>query len=127
MTDDAEQYVSAWVGVFGLGPCKLLCTWHVDRAWRGAIKSIKDKDIAAKVYHNLRVLMEETDIDTFTTMLQKTTVQLVQSDKTKEFAKYFETYYRKRAEQWAACHRRTAYINTNMYVENFHHTLNTYT
>ena len=26
MTDDAEQYFSAWVAVFGLGPKKLLCT-----------------------------------------------------------------------------------------------------
>ena len=32
MTDDADQYYSAWVGVFGLGPQKLLCMWHVDRA-----------------------------------------------------------------------------------------------
>ena len=36
MTDDAEQYFKAWVAVFGMGPCKLLCTWHVDRAWRKA-------------------------------------------------------------------------------------------
>ena len=36
--------------------------------------------------------MEEADIDTFTTMLQKMTVQLAQSNTTKEFAKYFETY-----------------------------------
>ena len=123
MTDDAEQFFSAWVAVFGLGPCKLLCTWHVDRAWRGALNSIKDKEVAAKVYHNLRVLLEETDIDTFNTMLQKTTEQLAQSNITKEFAKYFETYYSKRAEQWAACYRRSAHINTNMYVESFHRTL----
>ena len=34
MTDDAEQYYSAWVRVFGGNPNKLLCAWHVDRAWR---------------------------------------------------------------------------------------------
>ena len=28
MTDDAEQYFKASVAVFGLGPQKLLCTWH---------------------------------------------------------------------------------------------------
>ena len=74
------------------------------------------------IQYNLHVLMEETDTDTFTSVLHKTTVQLVQSDKTKEFSKYIETYYRKRAEQWAASHRRAAYINTNMYVESFHPT-----
>ena len=72
MTDDAEQYFSAWVAVFGLGPRKLLCTWHVDRVWRGAVNNIKDKEVAATVYHNVRVLMEETDIKTFRLMLQST-------------------------------------------------------
>ena len=71
MTDDAEKYFSVWVAVFGLGPRKLLCTWHVDWAWRGALNSIKNKEVAAKVYHNVRVLIAETDIDTFTTMFQK--------------------------------------------------------
>ena len=106
MTDDAEQYFSAWFAVFGLGPCKYLCTWHVDRAWRGARNSIKGREVAAKVYHNVRVFLEETDSDTFTTLLQKTTVQLAQSNTTKEFAKI---YYRKRAEQWAACYWRSAH------------------
>ena len=32
MTDDARQFYSAWESVFGQGPQKLLCTWHVDRA-----------------------------------------------------------------------------------------------
>ena len=32
MSDDAEQYYNAWVAVFGMGPHKLLCIWHVDNA-----------------------------------------------------------------------------------------------
>ena len=71
MTDDAEQYFSAWVAVFGMGPKKLLCTWHVDRTWRGAVNAIQDKQKAALVYHNVRVLMEESDVDNFKFMLDK--------------------------------------------------------
>uniref|UniRef100_A0A1X7TXT6 ZSWIM1/3 RNaseH-like domain-containing protein n=1 Tax=Amphimedon queenslandica TaxID=400682 RepID=A0A1X7TXT6_AMPQE len=37
MSDDAEQYYCAWSGVYGLVPKKLLCSWHVDRAWKKAI------------------------------------------------------------------------------------------
>ena len=34
-SDDAEQYYSAWTYVFGIGGTKkVLCAWHVDRAWR---------------------------------------------------------------------------------------------
>lgn len=53
MSDDADQFFSAWVGVFGVGPQKLLCTWHVDRAWRGNLHSIKNQETAQKIYHNL--------------------------------------------------------------------------
>ena len=35
MSDDAKQYYSAWTYVFGIGGNKkVLCAWHVDRAWR---------------------------------------------------------------------------------------------
>ena len=117
MTDDAEQYYKAWVAVFGLGPHKLLCTWHVDRAWRNEIKGIKDKEIAALVYHNVRVLLEGTNIGTFTTMLTNTLGQLMDFPETEEFCKYFSSHYAKRAKEWAACYRRAANINTNMYIE----------
>ena len=37
MTDDAEQYHNAWKEVFGESNTrKILCAWHVDRAWRKA-------------------------------------------------------------------------------------------
>ena len=32
MSDDADQFYSAWVGVFGTGAKKLLCTWHVNQS-----------------------------------------------------------------------------------------------
>ncbi|SMN02430.1 hypothetical protein SPONN_1054 [uncultured Candidatus Thioglobus sp.] len=35
MSDDADQYFNSWCSVFGRdGVKKLLCAWHVDRAWR---------------------------------------------------------------------------------------------
>ena len=62
--DDSEQYFSAWIA--GLGPNKLLCTWHVDCAWRKAVNSIKVQEIAAIVYHNVQVWMEEIDPSAWT-------------------------------------------------------------
>ena len=123
MTDDAEQYFSEWVAVFGMGPKKLLCTWHVDRAWRGAVNAIQDKQIAALVYHNIRLLMEESDVENFKFMLDRTLQQRNESRTTEEFAKYFNTHYVPRAEQWATCFWKSANISTNMYVESFHRTL----
>lgn len=61
MSDDAEQFYSAWVRVFGGHPHKLLCAWHVDRSWRENLKHIADRETQVQVYHNLRLLLEETD------------------------------------------------------------------
>ena len=48
MIDDAEQFYTAWVTVFGQGPQKLLCSWHVDGTWRKAVKiKIEDRGLAA--------------------------------------------------------------------------------
>ena len=95
----------------------------MDRAWRNAIKGIIDKEIAALVYHNIRVLLEESNPETFHIMLTKTLAQLNECAETKEFCKYFTIHYSKRAKEWAACYRKAANINTNMYIESFHRTL----
>ena len=119
MTDDADQFYSAWVSIFGMGPKKLLCTWHVDRAWRGHLNIVQDKQLAQTIYHNLRVLLEETDVRRFEKLLYETRKQL-KTPKTEDFSKCFEAHYVQRKTQWAICYREKSNINTNMYVESFH-------
>ncbi|XP_065896991.1 uncharacterized protein [Dysidea avara] len=123
MTDDAEQLYNAWISAFGGTPHKLLCTWHVDHAWRGHLLSIKDQKLSQTIYHNLRVLLEETDKEKFEELLKQTQAQLKSSTKTLSFSDYFTTYYVARKSQWAACYRKGAQLNTNMYVEAFHRLL----
>lgn len=48
---------------------------------------------------------------------KKTTVLYTQ------FAEYFESQYKSRYAQWAACCRLSSGVNTNMFVEAFHHVL----
>ena len=72
MTDMADQYYTAWRTVFGPDTKRILCTWHVDRAWREQLKLIDNRELQAAVYHNLRVLLEETDCDKFEVLLTET-------------------------------------------------------
>ena len=58
-------------------------------------------EVAALVYHNLRVLMEETDVDAFEELLEKTIEQLNTSSETEEFAMYFTKMYASRKGQHA--------------------------
>lgn len=56
MSDLAEQFYSAWVSTFKKPLNRLLCAWHVDRAWRENIKQFSDNQLKVTIYHNLRVL-----------------------------------------------------------------------
>ncbi len=102
---------------------KLLCTWHVDRAWRKALSNISNVDIRTSVYHTLRVLLEELGTQTFEMLLDKALIQWNESLATQTFYNYFAVYYASRPKQWALCYRRQSCINTNMYAEAFHRVL----
>ena len=94
MSDDAEQFHSAWTSIFGGNPQKLLCIWHVDRAWRKSLSKVTDKQSQILVYHTLRVLLEERDVERFDLLLQTTVLQWSKDPSTVEFCKYFtETSY----------------------------------
>ena len=123
MSDDAEQYHNAWRSVFGEVDNKLLCTWHVDRAWRENSTLIKEKETKVAVYHSLRVLLEQSEVSKFNSLLMRTAQQLQVNRDTAEFGQYFVKTYMHRKRQWANCYRQKAFINTNMYVEAFHHVL----
>ena len=73
MSDDATQYWSAWTAAYSsINTTKLLCAWHVDRAWRKALKErIPLNENRIDVYHHLRTLLTELQPDKFRSLLQK--------------------------------------------------------
>ena len=92
----------------------------MDRAWRENLKKFTNSKLKVTLYHNVRVLLEETDVDMFELLLERTIQNLKDSNVTFGFAHYFEKNYVKRKEEWAACHRKEYLVNINMYVEAFH-------
>ena len=123
MSDDAEQFFTAWRAVFGDNQTKkLLCTWHIDRAWRRALQEhITNKNNRIQVYHQLRLLLTESDKSKFRLMLQHFITYISQQQK--KFFSYFQAHYTTRFDQWAYAFRCQTTVNTNMYLEAFHRTL----
>jgi hypothetical protein len=121
MSDCADQYYAAWSSVFGQTK-RLLCIWHVDKAWRKALNDhISSTQDRVEIYHQLRILLQETDKSQFTVKLQ----QLLSYSQNKyiDFYNYFVKNYVPSVEMWATCHRRGTIVNTNMFVEAFHRVL----
>ena len=124
MSDDAEQYYSSWKSIYGGNPIKLLCSWHVDRAWRTNIQAkISNKEKRIEAYHHLRSLLKIMDIANFQKTLTQLITWMLTDPELECFAKYLQLHYCNRTEEWAYCYRVYAPANTNMAVESFHRLL----
>jgi len=124
MTDDTEVYVNAWCAVMGPPAYRLLCVWHVDRAWRKNLTRIKGgSDVKTAVYKTLRSLMEIPDRDTFDVKLSEFLQSADDDTNTADFAKYFRHEYAYRCELWAYCHRLGLHVHHNMHLEAMHRVL----
>ncbi|XP_067135125.1 uncharacterized protein [Centruroides vittatus] len=123
MSDDASAIYNAWKDIMGPATHQLLCTWHVDRAWRKKVlSSFPDKVTQALMYKMLRVLLEEPNPEKFENLI-KEFIQSLNQKETKEFQKYFVHTYASRPKVWAYCYRKDLGINTNMYLEAMHRVL----
>ena len=124
MSDDAEQFFNAWRGVFGnSGIRKLLCSWHVDRAWRKSLTELISVQIErVTIYHHLRTLLQCETMSKFRVLLQNFITWLTEQAYT-HFCEYFQSIYCKRVEEWAFCYRVGTPFNTNMFAESFHRLL----
>ena len=101
---------------------KLLCIWHVDRAWRKWLQEhISNQQKRVEVYHQLGVLLQHRIVSDFTVGLQQFLSYIYENHE--EFHKYFNTTYVSQAQQWATCYTVGTLVNTNMFAEAFHRVL----
>ena len=123
MSDDAEQYYSAWNSTYGEFSKKLLCIWHVDRAWRSKLQLISNAEKRTHAYWCLRSMLQVLSIVEFRKLMQQCITYMLSELDLQTFGQYFQTYYAKCTEQWAYCYRVGTPVNTNMSVEAFHRLL----
>jgi len=120
MTDDAPVFKNAWSEVMGPPAKFLLCSWHVDRAWQGKIKQIKNENTRKEVYRELKLITSQLEEDKFEEMFNIFLKKVLEDVDTSGFGRYLQSYYNNRKEQWAQTYRTNTFINTNMYLEAFH-------
>ena len=100
MSDIASQFYSAWIGIMGGQPTRLLCAWHVDKAWQEELRrKVKDLTVAAEIYKMLRTVLQETDTVLFQDYFNQLTQNLPALHP--EFDKYFRQEWIEKKEMWA--------------------------
>lgn len=124
ISDDYPAFYNAWKSVFGPSKFYLLCDWHVKRAWSKNASTghhiIRNLDKRNEVLNDLFLLSREVDKLTFNKLLEIFILKFSSDLETQDFVNYFLRNYDNRKEQWAACYRIGANINTNMAVERWH-------
>jgi hypothetical protein len=122
MSDITNIYFDAWVLINNVPKFRLYCAWHILRAWKKNLQKVK-KEKQQELYDSLRTLLQETDMNTFTTTFEALIHNFTHDKDLAEFGAYFMKYYSDNVPYWAYCHRVNAGINTNMHIERFHKTL----
>jgi len=115
MSDDDDSFYNAWKQVIGSVPNRLLCTWHIDRAWRNQLqRKIINVEKRALVYKALRFLLQATSTEEFQLLLKDFMQKVMADNETSPFGEYFKSYYITRQTTWTYCFRKYCGINTNM-------------
>ena len=90
MSDTASQFYEAFAFVNQCNPMQLICTWHVDKAWRDELRSkVPNLEIQGEVYKYLRTVLEQTDQIVFEDYLVELMHRLNSSTVTAPFGEYF--------------------------------------
>lgn len=114
MTDDFRLY-STLIEEFFPHSTHLLCVWHVYRAWKRKLSKLYNKLDSARYFHRLIGIQRILDPSIF-----KTKLNGFISTADSSLKEYLINNYKPRKEKWAACYRKCAGINVNMFIESMH-------
>lgn len=123
MTDMSDIYSQGWSSVMPAPVHRLYCSWHVLNAWRENLAKITHPECREPVYKTLKALLEEVDKTVFSCSLQLAIYELKNDPVTVEFGQYFVQEFGNNVARWAYCHQLHLDVNTNMFLESMHKTL----
>lgn len=126
MSDDDSSYYNAWCKIMGPPKRKLLCTWHVTKAWRKQLSKKVTPREKKVMMAQLYKLKDCATVSMFNSKYRSMIKSWMSGTVTQRAAaNYFNTYYYKRRKQWADCYRKKIGLTTNNYVESFFGNLKT--
>ena len=121
MSDTTSQFYDAFALVNEVFPIQLICTSHVDKAWREELRQkVSSIEIQSEVYRYLGTVVEQTDRNVFEDYLSEFLIRLQMSSSTTSFSEYFKKEWLPKKAQWDYCYPVSLGINTNMFCEAFH-------
>ncbi|XP_030843627.1 uncharacterized protein LOC115924911 [Strongylocentrotus purpuratus] len=127
LTDESSSCINILLAVFGENLSHVFCKRLVHHDWLHQLQVlVADKELRREIYTSLVLLMEETNLNQFTSMTS-TFLNRYQS-KDKSFVVYFKESYLDRCPQWATCYGNYSSDpnHTTMYDEAFHKPLKAY-
>lgn len=118
ISDMQTTYYSGWVSFMEPPQFYLLCSAHVNEAWRRSAAKIRNKEKRTRLLEQLASMEQELDEALFE---QKVAALMATTDRElRDFVEYFGAFFYENTKHWAWCYRKAAGVNTNSLINEFH-------
>lgn len=105
LSEKFNRVANIWEQVMETSVKNMICSWDILKDWTVNLWSVETQEKVDDTYKELEQLLEEKDINSFTTKCEALLDQLMSDPETEEFGTYFAENYASDAHTWACCYR----------------------
>lgn len=105
LSEKFNGVANIWEQVMEISVKNMICSWDILSDWVSNLWSVEKQEKVNDTYMKLEQLLEEKDINSFSTKCEALLDQLMSDPETKEFGSYFADNYSGNAHTWACCYR----------------------
>lgn len=105
LSEKFNRVANIWEQVMETSVKNMICSWDILKDWTTNLWSVETQEKVDETYKELEQLLEEKDINSFTTKCEALLDQLMSDPETEEFGSYFAENYASDPHTWACCYR----------------------
>lgn len=105
LSEKFNRVANVWEQVMETSVKNMICSWDVLNDWATNLWSVETQEKVDDTYKELEQLLEEKDINSFTTKCEALLDKLMSDPETEEFGAYFAENYASDPHTWACCYR----------------------
>lgn len=105
LSEKFNGVANIWEQVMETSVKNMICSWDILKDWTVNLWSVETQEKVDDTFKELEQLLEEKDINIFTTKCEALLDHLISDPETEEFGAYFAENYASDPHTWACCYR----------------------
>ncbi|CAB0007690.1 unnamed protein product, partial [Nesidiocoris tenuis] len=121
LSEDGNLMQEVWESVMGNCAKSFYCPWYVLQTWENTLlEMVVDAEVRKTSREKLRLLLTESNTQTFPNLLMLVANDLVGDERTAEFGGYFIREFVENGELWACCYSKACGIDITSHLNCMH-------